>query len=248
MIKKIDMNSDEFQMEFELTKEFTNEVLKKYNFVYNPQEEINESIQQGLTRNKLIYNKRFCPCFMVIGQTQEEQEKKDNRLCPCKPALETEIPRDGKCHCGIFCTPEYAKSLMQEEEINEATHTHSRGLIKQECEVLLNKEQINTYELESLLEARELNFVDFNLVDTREWMEWVGQRIKGCDYLIPTTSFYQSLEQIINQKEKPVIVYCLSGSRSAYCQKIMKDLGFKSVSNLNYGIMTYKGEMARGDE
>ncbi|MFY9073942.1 sulfurtransferase [Malaciobacter mytili] len=248
MIKKIDMNSDEFQVEFELTKEFTNDVLKKYNFVYNPQEEINESIQQGLTRNKLIYDKRFCPCFMVVGQTKEEQEKEDNRLCPCKPALEVEIPKDGKCHCGIFCTPEYAKSLMVEEEINEATHTHSRGLTKLECEVLLKKEQIDAYELESLLEARELKYVDFNLVDTREWMEWVGQRIKGCDYLIPTTSFYQSLEQIINQKEKPVIVYCLSGSRSAYCQKIMKDLGFKSVSNLNYGIMTYKGEMLRGDE
>ena len=50
------------------------------------------------------------------------------------------------------------------------------------------------------MEARELGFVKFNLVDTREWMEWVGTRIKGTDYLIPTTSFYQALEKLTTKK------------------------------------------------
>ena len=67
-------------------------------------------------------------------------------------------------------------------------------------------------------------------------MEWVGTRIKGTDYLIPTTSFYQALKIINNQKDTAVVVYCHSGSRSAYCQRIMLDLGFKSVANLDYGI------------
>lgn len=248
MIKKIDMESEEFQTELELTKQFTDKVNDRFGFVYNPEADVNESVQQGLTRNKLIYKKRYCPCFMVIGQTKEEQKAANNRLCPCKPALEKEIPEQGHCHCGIFCTPEYAAQFAMKDEINKAVHTHSRGLTQEECALLLQKEQIDAQELEALLEARDLNFVDFNLVDTREWMEWVGQRIKGCDYLVPTTSFYQSIEQIDNQKEKPVIVYCLSGSRSAYCQKIMIDLGFKSVSNLDYGIMTYKGDMVSGDE
>ncbi|RXJ87957.1 ferredoxin-thioredoxin reductase catalytic domain-containing protein [Arcobacter sp. CECT 8985] len=248
MIKKIDMNSEEFETEFELTKKYTEDVLDKYGFVFNPNEEINESIQQGLTRNQMIYGTRFCPCFMVIGNTLEEQRKnEENRLCPCTPALENEIPNTGSCHCGIYCTKEYANKLKKDEELKEVSHSHSRGLSKQECEELLKKELIDSDELESLLEARELGYVDFNLVDNREWMEWVGQRIKGVDYLVPTTSFYQSLEQIENQKDKPTIVYCLSGSRSAYCKKIMQDMGFKSVTNLNSGVMGYKGEMLSGE-
>ncbi|RXJ95571.1 sulfurtransferase [Malaciobacter molluscorum] len=248
MIKKIDMNSEEFQTQFELTKKFTEDVIEKYNFVFNPNEEINESIQQGLTRNQIIYGTRFCPCFMVVGNTLEEQRNNsENRLCPCTPALEEEIPTKGSCHCGIYCTKEYAHKLKKEEELKEASHSHSRGLSKEQCEELLSKPVIDSDELEALLEARELNYVDFNLVDNREWMEWVSQRIKGVDYLIPTTSFYQSLEQIEKQKDKHTIVYCLSGSRSVYCQKIMKDMGFKSVSNLQNGVMGYKGDMISGE-
>ena len=73
--------------------------------------------------------------------------------------------------------------------MHDAIATHSRGLTKEECEKILAKNEVNAIELESLLEARDLGFIDFNLVDTREWMEWVSNRIKGTDYLIPTTSF-----------------------------------------------------------
>ena len=247
MIKKIDTNSEEFINEFQVTKQFTEDVLLKHNLVYNPDEEVNKSIQMGLTRNQMIYGKKFCPCFMVIGQTPEEQESNENRLCPCTPALTNEIPSKGSCHCGIFCTKEKALEIAKDNNLHDAIATHSRGLTKEECEKILGKDEVNSIELESLLEARELGFIDFNLVDTREWMEWVSNRIKGTDYLIPTTSFYAALERIMNQRQKPVVVYCLSGSRSAYCQRIMKDLGFKSVANLDYGISSYGGEKERGD-
>ena len=246
MIKKIDVESEEFQIEFELTKQFTNKVCEEHGFVYNPEWDVNESIQMGLTRNKLIYNKRYCPCFMVEGTTQEERDKANNRLCPCTPALEKEIPSQGHCHCAIFCTPEYVESLEKNVTIVEK-QTHSKGLKKEECEELLKKLQVNSSELESLLEARELGFIDFILVDTREWMEWVGTRIKGTDFLIPTTSFYQSLEQIEDKKDIPVIVYCHSGSRSAYCQRIMLSNNYKTVINFDYGIMTYQGELESGE-
>lgn len=247
MIKKIDTNSDEFINEFKLTKQFTDEVISKYNFVYNPDEEVNKSIQMGLTRNQMIYGKNFCPCFMVIGQTAEEQEISENRLCPCVPALTNEIPSNGSCHCGIFCTKEKALEIKKDYTLHDTVATHSRGLTKEESEKLLAKNEINSIELESLLEARDLNFVKFNLVDTREWMEWVSNRIKGTDHLIPTTSFYDALERIMDEKNTPVVVYCLSGSRSAYCQRIMKDLGFKSVANLDYGISSYGGAKESGD-
>ena len=247
MIKKLDINSDEFQTQLELTKQFTQKVCEQFGFVYNPENDVNESVQQGLTRNKMIYNKRFCPCFMVIGETKEEQKKADNRICPCTPALEVEIPNEGKCRCGIFCTPEYAQEQLKVNEIEEATHTHNRGLSKDECNVLFQKNDIDSDELQALLEARTAGTIKFNLVDVREWMEWVGARIVGCDYLVPTTSFYNSLSQIDEQKEMPTIVYCHIGSRSAYCQRMMRDLGYKTVVNLSHGIVGFSGEMTSGE-
>ncbi|WP_044417551.1 ferredoxin-thioredoxin reductase catalytic domain-containing protein [Halarcobacter anaerophilus] len=248
MIKKIDIESEEFQTELELTKQFTDNVCEKYNFVYNPEDDVNESIQMGLTRNKMIYGKRYCPCFMVIGNTQEERDKEDNRLCPCTPALTKEIPAQGHCHCAIFCTPEYVDEVTKEEIPSIDEQKHSMGLSKEQCQELLKKSQLNANEIEALLEARSLGYVDFLLVDTREWMEWVGGRIKGTDYLVPTTSFYQSLEQIEDKKEIPIILYCHSGSRSAYCQKIMLNSGYKNVINFDYGIMTYQGDIISGEE
>ena len=232
----------------EKTKEFTDKVCSSMGFVYNPVEELNEGVIMGLTRNKIIYNKRYCPCFMVIGETKEEQKAADNRICPCKPALEHEIPNGGKCHCGIFCTPEYAALNAIEEKAEEVAHTHSRGLTKEECEAILQHQQLDGDEIIALLEARELGMVDFNLVDVREWMEWNQDRIKGTDYLIPTTSFYNSLEQIEDQKEKPTILYCFTGSRSAYCQRVLLDMGWSQVSNYTHGIISYQGEKISGDE
>lgn len=243
-MKKIDIKSEEFQLELELTKQFTSKVLEEYNLVFNPNDEVTESIQMGLARNKIIYGKRYCPCFMVI----EESETEKNRLCPCEPALKNEIPNSGYCHCGIYCTAQKANELSSYNDTRDAISTHSRGLTKEECQDLLKQSEINSLELEALIEARELGFIKFNLVDTREWMEWVGARIKGVDYLVPTTSFYSSIEPLNTQKEIPVIVYCHSGSRSAYCQRIMLNMGFKQVTNLDYGISSFTGEIISGKE
>lgn len=244
---KIDMNSQEFLDEQIRTKDFADKVCASKGWVYNPIGDVNEGVIMGLTRNKLIYNKRYCPCFMVIGETKEEQRAADNRICPCKPAIEHEIPDEGHCHCGIFCTPEYAKANAIEIKAEEVAHSHSRGLTKEECEVILKHPELDGDEIESLLEARELGMVEFNLVDVREWMEWKQGRIAGTDYLIPTTSFYNQLGQIEDQKEKPTIVYCLTGSRSAYCQEVLKDMGWKQVSNYRQGIIAYRGKTIKGE-
>ncbi len=227
---------------------FTNKVCAQFGFVYTPLDEVKESIQQGLTRNKLIYGKRYCPCFMVIKEVLQKSKPKqviDYVLVPLHSRLK--FHNMGNATVPIFCTPEHARELAQEESIEEVAHTHTRGLSKEECEVLLKKEQLDGSELESLLEAREDGKVAFNLVDTREWMEWIGNRIKGTDYLIPTTSFHNALSQLNGQENTPVIVYCYSGSRSAYCQRILKHMGYKTVINLEYGIMAYDGECESGE-
>jgi len=246
MLIKIDTESEEFQQEYARTLSFAEKVCNQFGFVYNPEEEINESVKIGLTRNKLIYGKRYCPCFMVEGQTEEERKAANNRICPCKPALEAEIPNDVHCHCGIFCTPEYAAKHAIEKSAAQVSHTHSRGLSKEECLALLDQKDLDSDELESLMEAREIGLVDFILVDVREWMEYKGERIAGTDFLVPTTSFYQALSQIDEKKDENIIVYCFSGSRSAYCQQIMKKMGYNKVANLAYGIVSFRGKTERG--
>ncbi|HHH20946.1 MAG TPA: sulfurtransferase, partial [Nitratifractor sp.] len=55
--------------------------------------------------------------FGFVQNPEEERKAADNRICPWKPALEKEIPEDGVCHCGIFCTPEYAEQKSKENSM-----------------------------------------------------------------------------------------------------------------------------------
>ena len=246
MMQQIDMNSPEFQTEMEKTEAFVQKVNKQFGLVQNPNEEVNEGVTMGLARNKIIYGKRFCPCFMVIGETKEERKEADNRICPCKPALEKEIPEDGLCHCGIFCTPEYADAQKAKDEIEEVVHQHSKGLTKEQSQTLLKQEQLDGDELEALLEARELDMIEFTLLDVREYMEYQMGHITGTDTLVPTSQFYAKIEDLADKKDIPIIVYCHTGSRSFQVQHAMKSLEFKQVSNLQYGIVSYNGETKKG--
>ena len=243
-IVKIDMNSPEFQAELEKTIRFTDKVLEQFGWVYNPQEEINDGVQLGLTRNKIMYSKRFCPCFMV-EEVDGKPQSVEGRICPCKPAIEEEIPQDGVCHCQIFCTPEYAKNKRMEIETEEIVYQHSRGLTKEECEQLILQKELDSANLTALLEARELGMIDFKLVDVREHMEWQMGHIKGADTLIPTSSFFDTLQNSKLSKQEHIIVYCHVGSRSAYCAKILQDMGYTKVGNLTHGILSYEGEIER---
>lgn len=243
-IIKIDMNSPEFQAELEKTVKFTDKVVNQFGWEYNPQEEINEGVQLGLARNKIMYNKRFCPCFMV-EEVDGKPKSVEDRICPCKPALEKEIPEDGVCHCQIFCTPEYATNKRIELGMEEVVHQHSRGLTKEECEVLVNQKELDGDELTALLEARELGMVNFKIVDVREHMEWQMGHIKGADKLVPTSSFFQTLEEAKLTKDENIILYCHVGSRSAHCARILTDMGFTKIGNLTHGIVSYGGEIVR---
>ncbi len=236
---RIDIHSEEFQIELEKTVRFTDKVLDQFGWVYNPDREINKGIQLGLTRNQMMYEVRYCPCFFVTGNKDED------RVCPCRPAIEHEIPSDGTCHCQIFCTPEFASAQAAEERLEEAVHQHSRGLLHEECDVLLHKEQLDGDEVQALIEARALGMIHFKLIDVREHMEWRMGHIQGADLLIPTSSFFDTLDASKLSKKEPIIIYCHVGSRSAHCQRILHDMGYASVSNLTYGIVSYSGAIVR---
>jgi len=240
-IIKIDMNSPEFQERMEKTIKFTDKVIAQFGWEYNPQKEVNEGVQMGLARNKMMYNKHFCPCFMV-EEVDGKPQSVDNRTCPCTPAIEKEIPELGACHCGIFCTPEYVAAKRIELGMEEAVYTHSRGLTKEECEQLVDQAEIEGDELIALLEARELGMVNFTLVDVREHMEWQMAHITGADHLIPTSSFFQTWDEANLGKEDNIILYCHVGSRSAHVARILGDMGYTKIGNLTHGIVSYGGK------
>jgi rhodanese-related sulfurtransferase len=121
-------------------------------------------------------------------------------------------------------------------------------MTKEQYQELLNKEQLNGKEIEILLQGRKEKLITFYLVDVREWMEWNQKRIVGTDYLVPTTSFYKSLEQIEDKKDTNIILYCFTGSRSYQCQHVMQNMGFKHISNHIEGIISYSGECTSGED
>ena len=235
---QIDVNSKEFIEELEKTKKFANKVVKQFNWEFNPDEEVVDRVLKGLANNKIKYGKRYCPCFVV-------KFDETDRVCPCKPAIEKEIPQDGVCHCGIFCTPEYANSLKDKEEKKEIKKID--GLDEKEIKAILEKDQILGEELEILLKARDENIVDFYLIDIREPFEYQMARIKQTDELLPVSRVNQDIDKWMEFKDKRIIIYCHVGSRSAYLQRALKEqLGFEKVGNLTYGIAAYYGEIEKG--
>ena len=244
MLKPLDMESEEFKKELKKTKEFAKKVIENRNWAFNPDKEIVDTVLLGLTRNKLLYGKRFCPCFMVEQTEDGKYKSADDRICPCKPAINDEVPNKGMCHCGIFCSEEFVNKTSQNntpQEVEEIVEVDEN-----QAKETLTKEQLTGEELELLLKAREQGMIKFKLLDIREPFEWQMGRIKGADFLVPTSNFYVELEKVMPHKDEPWILYCHVGSRSAYVQRVLKSQeGFPHIGNLTYGIAAYKGEIIR---
>jgi ferredoxin-thioredoxin reductase catalytic subunit/rhodanese-related sulfurtransferase len=233
----MDINSPEFQAELAKTVKFTDKVLTQFGYEYNPNIEITEGIQLGLTRNKMLHGKRFCPCFLVTKTAED-------RICPCKPAIEDEIPNKGICHCTIFCTPEKANEMRLEMQVEEDSHAHKNILTNDECKFLLSKDDLDGDELEALMEARKAGITDFVLIDIREKYENSSQKIVGTDELFPTSTFFNDIKKFEEFKDKNIILYCRSGSRTYQVKYILKnDFGFSKVSHLTHGIISYTGDV-----
>ena len=111
---------------------------------------------------------------------------------------------------------------------------------------LLEKDDVNSEELQILLEARDEGKVDFLLVDVREEMEYDMGHIKGVDMLKPTSSFQQWAQEFFNEtKDKKVIFTCRTGSRSGQVQHVFKQHGHTGVLNHFGGLVTYYGEIEK---
>jgi len=80
------------------------------------------------------------------------------------------------------------------------------------------------------------------LIDVREPEEYASGRIVGSK-LIPLSNFVERSNEIHSEGE--VICICRSGNRSAKACEHLTSLGFKNVSNMDGGMMEWKGEVER---
>ncbi|MDO9255745.1 MAG: thioredoxin domain-containing protein [Bacteroidales bacterium] len=77
------------------------------------------------------------------------------------------------------------------------------------------------------------------LVDVRTPGEFSQGHLKNAiNYDISKSGFENQIASL--DKLKPVLVYCLTGSRSTYAVRYMQSIGFKEVYELNGGMMKWR--------
>ena len=80
---------------------------------------------------------------------------------------------------------------------------------------------------------------DAPVIDVRTPGEFSqGHLNNAINYDISTSEFNTKIASI--DKFKPVLVYCLTGSRSTYAVRYMQSIGFKEVYELNGGIIKWR--------
>jgi phage shock protein E len=75
------------------------------------------------------------------------------------------------------------------------------------------------------------------ILDVREPSEWAQFHIQGAT-LIPLGSLPSRLNEV--PKDRPVVVYCRTGHRSAQGRDILLNAGFKHVTSMTGGITQWQ--------
>ena len=85
---------------------------------------------------------------------------------------------------------------------------------------------------------KKLREKDMQLIDVRTPEEFNQGYLKGAlNYNINSDEFQNQVAKL--DKNKPVLVYCLSGGRSAAAAELMASQGFKEIYNMEGGIIKW---------
>jgi rhodanese-related sulfurtransferase len=95
--------------------------------------------------------------------------------------------------------------------------------------------EISVEELKSKIDNKE----DFQLIDVRETFEYEVSNLDGEN--IPLASVLLEKDRI--SRDKPVVIHCRSGKRSAQAIKLLENEGYDNLSNLFGGILAWKEDV-----
>src|SRR5436190_5261773 len=96
--------------------------------------------------------------------------------------------------------------------------------------------KMSANELKQKMDARE----PFELIDVREPFEYEIARIDGAK-LIPLGEISERLDELSG--ERPIVVHCHSGTRSAQAARLLQQRGFANVYNLEGGIDAWSDQI-----
>lgn len=96
-------------------------------------------------------------------------------------------------------------------------------------------------EVKDLIETKPTD--DYILLDVRQPMEYQQARLPG-SLLIPLGELHARTDEL--DKDKTVVVYCRTGSRSASATNMLMSMGFNKALNMVGGIVQYNGMVASG--
>lgn len=108
------------------------------------------------------------------------------------------------------------------------------GVLSDAAEVAVKDSTITVSDLAAKIEARE----NFYLIDVREPSEFEIVRIPG-SHLIPKQGFLDGTVLATLPQDKPIILHCKSGVRSAECLAILKSAGFADATHVAGGVVAW---------
>ena len=101
--------------------------------------------------------------------------------------------------------------------------------------ILFDMNEITVQELKEKIDKGE----DFQLIDVREDFEYETSNLGGQS--IPLGGILIEADKV--SKDKPVVVMCRSGKRSAAAIMQLEQLGYTNLSNLHGGILAWAAEI-----
>ncbi|MDD5057089.1 MAG: rhodanese-like domain-containing protein [Sideroxydans sp.] len=90
-------------------------------------------------------------------------------------------------------------------------------------------------------QAQSMNRQGALLIDVREPDEFAAGHAPNAK-LIPLGQLSSRLQEIASYKDKPIVVMCRSGRRSAIAVAQLQEAGFKQVSNVKGGIQAWQND------
>jgi len=80
---------------------------------------------------------------------------------------------------------------------------------------------------------------DVLIIDIRTAADFKKGHIKGAKNM-PLSDFAKGVDELSDDKDKPVLIYCNSGNTVTRAIKLLKNAGFEKVNNLDGGIAAWK--------
>ena len=108
------------------------------------------------------------------------------------------------------------------------------GVLSDAAEVAVKDSTISVSELKGKIDKKE----NFLLIDVREPSEFEIVRIPG-SVLIPKQGFLDGSALAGLPQDKPIILHCKSGVRSAECLAILKSAGFADATHVSGGVVAW---------